>query len=148
MKTLNFLVFIVILLTFSTGAVEAQLNPHKWYDEDYWVINVPCAGEDAFGTVVSQSVRHINNPVPVVQITWQGKFIGLETGTEYNFNGHDMFNTKHSSTNEPKTETHNLISHLKGKGGVSLTIHSFYHITYNAEGIISASVEFDRIECR
>lgn len=148
MKTLNLVVFSCIILAFSSQAVEAQPTLHKWYDEDYWVINVPCADEDAFGTVVSESVRHINNPVPVVQVTWQGKLVGLETGTVYLFHGHRMINIKHSSTNSPMTETYQLISHLKGKGGVSLTVHTFYHITYNAEGIICAKMEFDVVKCR
>jgi hypothetical protein len=139
MKSLKILFILCFMLGFVTNAVNAQsAEPSRYTYLRYWWL--PCVDEYIYGYYTERIVFNKNT----YNGTISGKFIGLETGTDYQFVHHCIHHFIDGPGHYGQNQT--LLVHANGK---PIAVLKFViHYTINANGILTEVKNDDwEIEC-
>lgn len=155
MKTLKFLILVIIMCGFS-AFINAQTS--TWLNQAVeYNIFIPCAGDDgenAVGTIDERFVVHWDpvNPenVPQWHIIWSnGVFIGEETGTVYHVVGTLTHNYEWWAM-QPAWHYTNVTLHFyvgTGKDAANYKVRIQSHWTWSAKGQLYNEFDKSSAEC-
>jgi hypothetical protein len=139
MKTLKSIALFSLLLFFSATRMNAQ--GRTFYDVDYWSFEIPCTGEYVWGTVIEEVIWVKNG----LHFIYNGELKCFETGNVYSFHENYMSESIWHYPDQTFTRVYNFT--LMSKTGAKYMLHSNMHITYNSDGTISTSHDFENIRC-
>ncbi|MGE5406539.1 MAG: hypothetical protein ACM3NR_02405 [Methanosarcina sp.] len=141
MKTIKIFALSCILLFFTAKSSNAQ--GHELYDLDYWVFTIPCTGEFVWGTVSTECIRKGSD---ISHFIWNGELTCAETGNRFTFHG--KINETSMFPAPGTTFTQEMHFTLMSKSGAKYSVHTNVHITFNSDGTMTASHDFEKVNCR
>ena len=151
------LAMIAAALVVLAAPVQAGIDTHIFFDSDS-VVFVPCADGGVGEFVHLTGKLHIlgtttingNNFSGTVHMQPQGiSGVGLTTGDKYHATGITKGSFKGSVVNGQYQESFENNFRIIGQGpGNNLLVHQTIHITFKANGEMTASVENIKMECK